>query len=118
MNGMFPVPALCQARQRLGAEVMRELFEPVAVPCAMRSTKGAWLAGQRLMAVDGFGVEAPDSEENARYFGYAEKGAECFPFVHMAALAECGTHAIVAAAIGKDGEGKETLDQARCPAGW
>lgn len=27
----------------------------------------------------------------------------------MAALAECGTHAIVAAEIGKDGEGAETL---------
>jgi hypothetical protein len=27
----------------------------------------------------------------------------------MAALAECGTHAIVAAEIGRDGEGEETL---------
>jgi len=101
---------LCHARQRLGAEVMRELFERVAVPCAMRSTRGAWLAGRRLMAVDGFGMEAPDSEENAAYFGYAgKKGRSAFPFVRMAGLAECGTHAIVAAAIGKDGEGEETL---------
>jgi hypothetical protein len=44
---------------------MRKLYERVAAPCAMRSTKGAWLAGRRLMAVDGFGMEAPDSEENA-----------------------------------------------------
>jgi len=101
---------LCHARQRLGAKVMRELYEHVAAPCAMRSTKGAWLAGRRLMAVDGFGVEAPDSEENAGYFGYAgKKGRSAFPFVRMAALAECGTHAIVAAEIGKDGEGEETL---------
>ena len=62
------------------------------------------------MAVDGFGVETPDSEENAGYFGYAgKKGRSAFPFVRMAALAECGTHAIVAAEIGKDGEGEETL---------
>jgi hypothetical protein len=102
--------ALCHARQRLGADVMREIFERVAVPCAMRATKGAWLAGRRLMAVDGFGVEAPDSEENSAYFGYAgKKGRSAFPFVRIAALAECGTHAIVAAAIGKDGEGEETL---------
>jgi hypothetical protein len=101
---------LCHARQRLGAKVMRKLYERVAAPCAMRSTKGAWLAGRRLMAVDGFGVEAPDSEENAGYFGYAgKKGRSAFPFVRMAALAECGTHAIVAAEIGKDGEGEETL---------
>lgn len=101
---------LCHARQRLGAKVMRELYERVAVPCAMRSTKGAWMAGRRLMAVDGFGVQAPDTEENAAYFGYAgKKGRSAFPFVRMAALTECGTHAIVAAEIGKDGEGEETL---------
>jgi Insertion element 4 transposase N-terminal/Transposase DDE domain len=101
---------LCQARQRLGADVMREIFERVAVPCAMRSTNGAWLAGRRVMAVDGFGVEAPDSEENAAYFGYAgKKGRSAFPFVRMAVLAECGTHAVVAATIGKDGEGEETF---------
>jgi Insertion element 4 transposase N-terminal/Transposase DDE domain len=101
---------LCHARQRLGAKVMREIYERVAVPCAMRSTKGAWLAGRRLMAVDGFGMEAPDSQENAEYFGYAgKKGRSAFPFVRMAALTECGTHAIVAAEIGRDGEGEETL---------
>jgi transposase IS4-like protein/DDE family transposase len=107
----MPSPGgLCQARQRLGPEVMRELYERVSAPCAMRSTAGAWLAGRRLMALDGFGMEAPDSEENAGYFGYAGKKGRCaFPFVRMAALAECGTHAIVAAAIGRDGEGEETL---------
>jgi Insertion element 4 transposase N-terminal/Transposase DDE domain len=107
----MPSPgALCQARQRLGPEVMRELYERVSAPCAMRSTPGAWLAGRRLMAVDGFGMEAPDSEENADYFGYAGKKERCsFPFVRMAALAECGTHAIVAAAIAKNGEGEETM---------
>jgi Insertion element 4 transposase N-terminal/Transposase DDE domain len=107
----MPSPGgLCHARQRLGSKVMRELYERVAVPCAMRSTKGAWLAGRRLMAIDGFGLEAPDSEENARYFGYAgKKGRSAFPFVQMVALAECGTHAITAAEIGRNGEGEETL---------
>lgn len=101
---------LCQARQRLGPEVMRELYERVSVPCALRSAAGAWLAGRRLMAIDGFGMEAPDSEENAAHFGYAgKKGRSAFPFVRMAALAECGTHVIVAADIAKDGEGEETL---------
>jgi hypothetical protein len=60
--------------------------------------------------IDGFGMEAPDSEENAEHFGYAgKKGGSAFPFVRMAALAECGTHTIVAAEIAKDGEGEETL---------
>jgi hypothetical protein len=108
-----PTPsALCQARKRLGPEVMRELFERVAVPCALRSTPGAWLSGRRLMAVDGFGFEAPDSPENAAHFGYAGKKEKCsFPFVQMAALVECGTHAVVAAEIGKAGEGERTLTE-------
>ena len=75
----------------------------------MRSAKGAWLSGRRLTAVDGFGVEAPDSEKNAAYFGYArKKGRSAFPFVRIAALAECGTHAVLAAEIAKDDEGEET----------
>ena len=42
--------------------------------------------------------------------GYAgKKGRSAFPFVRMAALVECGTHAVVAAEIAKDGEGEETL---------
>lgn len=106
-----PTPgALCQARQRLGAEVMRELYERVAVPCAMKSTKGAWIGGRRLMSLDGFGMDVPDSPENAEYFGYAGKKERCsLPFVRLAGLAECGTHAIVAAEIGRKGEGEETL---------
>jgi hypothetical protein len=44
-----PTPsALAQARERLGPEPLRELFERVAVPCAQRSTAGAWLGGRRL----------------------------------------------------------------------
>jgi Insertion element 4 transposase N-terminal len=83
-----PTPgALCQARKRLGPEVMRKFYERVSVPCAMRSAKGAWLAGRRLMAIDGFGLEAPDSDENASYFGYAgKKGRSAFPFVCMPRL--------------------------------
>jgi Insertion element 4 transposase N-terminal len=45
--------AIAQARQRLGAEPLRLLFERVAVPCAQRGTRGAWLGPRRLMAIDG-----------------------------------------------------------------
>lgn len=35
----MPSPGgLCQARRRLRSKVMRELYERVSVPCAMRST--------------------------------------------------------------------------------
>jgi hypothetical protein len=62
------------------------------------------------MAIDGIGLEVPDSPENGTYFGYAKKKEKCsLPFVQMAAMVECGTHAVVAAEIGKSGEGEETL---------
>lgn len=95
--------ALTQARQRLGAQVMRDLFFRVAVPCARRSTQGAWLGRWRLMAIDGFEVEMPDTPPNAERYGYSgkknnDKGV--FPKILVTALAECGTHAIVAAELG------------------
>jgi hypothetical protein len=99
----IPTPgALTQARQRLGAQVMRDLFARVAVPCALRSTRGAWLGRWRLMALDGFDVEVVDSPANGDRFGYSgkkknEKGV--FPKALVVGLAECGTHAVVAAEI-------------------
>ncbi|MBO0882325.1 MAG: IS4 family transposase [Mycobacterium sp.] len=99
--------ALSQARVRLGVEPLRELFERVAVPCAMRSTAGAWLNGYRLMSLDGFEMEVADTEANAAHFGYSgvkggQKGS--FPKIGVLALAECGTHAIVAAEPGERSE--------------
>src|ERR1019366_2335336 len=61
--------AIAQARQRLGAEPLRVLFERVAVPCAQRGTRGAWLGSRRLMAIDGFVLDVPDTDENAVAFG-------------------------------------------------
>src|SRR6266516_7504838 len=56
--------AICQARQRLGAEPLRLLFDRVAVPMARPATPGAWLAGRRLMAIDGFVLEVADTPAN------------------------------------------------------
>ena len=56
-NASWPVPtssAITQARKRLGREVVRDLFFRVAEPVAERETRGAWLRGWRLTAVDGF----------------------------------------------------------------
>lgn len=109
----IPTPgALTQARQRLGAQVMRDLFARVAVPCALRSTRGAWLGRWRLMALDGFDVEVVDSPANGDRFGYSgkkknEKGV--FPKALVVGLAECGTHAVVAAEIGAQADTEVVL---------
>ncbi|PZG45976.1 hypothetical protein C1I98_14850 [Spongiactinospora gelatinilytica] len=58
--------AITQARQRLGAEPSRVLFERVAVPCAQQGTRGAWLGSRRLMAIDGFVLDVPDTDGMTR----------------------------------------------------
>jgi hypothetical protein len=54
---------------------MAEVFEGVAQPVATADTRGAWLRGWRLLAIDGFDVDLPDSEANVAEFGYAGSGA-------------------------------------------
>jgi transposase IS4-like protein/DDE family transposase len=94
--------AITQARQRLGAEPLRVLFERTAVPVARRGTKGAWLGSRRLMAVDGFMLDVPDTPENAAEFGRQSNGtkASAFPQVLTVVLGECGSHAVVGAGLG------------------
>ena len=91
--------AITQARQRLGAAPLQLLFERVAVPCAQRGTRGAWLGSRKLMAIDGFVLDIPDTKENDTAFGRSggEKNPAPFPQVRVVGLGECGTHAIVAA---------------------
>lgn len=94
--------AITQARQRLGVEPLRELFARTAGPVARRGTRGAWLGSRRLMAIDGFMLDVPDSEENVQEFGRKTNGkkSSAFPQVLTVALGECGSHAIVGAALG------------------
>lgn len=95
--------AIFQARARLGFEPMRDLFARVAVPLATPATPGAWLAGRRLMAIDGTCLEVNDSVPNAEFFGRpgSSRGDRAaFPQARIVALAECGTHAVVDARVG------------------
>lgn len=93
--------ALTQARDRLGEEPLAELFDRVAVPMARPATIGAWFHGLRVMAADGVIFDVPDTADNAAAFakGGNEGGAGPFPQVRLVGLAECGTHAIVAASF-------------------
>jgi hypothetical protein len=103
-RGDWRVPttgAISQARQRLGEDPLRVLFERVAVPMAEPGTKGAWFHGWRVMAVDGVMLDVPDTPDNDAVFGrMSHKGRpDAFPQVRIVGLGECGTHAMVAAAF-------------------
>jgi len=96
---------ITQARARLGAEPMRRLFSEVAAPVADEETTGAFLGPWRLMAIDGFEWDAPDTEENAAAFGYAGKAPgdpdrPAFPKVRVVTISECGSHAAADAEMG------------------
>ena len=95
--------AIFQARSRLGYEPLRDLFARVARPVAGVDTPGSWLAGRRLVAIDGTCVDVPDTPANADFFGRppASRGEQsAFPQARLVAVAECGTHAIFDAVLG------------------
>jgi hypothetical protein len=93
--------AISKARERLGPEPLEELFFRVAHPLARRGTVGAWHRGFRVMALDGVVLDVADTPENVQRFARKDHGggASAYPQLRMVGLAECGTHAIVAAAF-------------------
>ena len=103
--------AITQARRRLGADPLRVLFERVAVPLAGRGTKGAWLGSRRLMAIDGFMLDVPDTEDNSEEFGrlHTSPKQSAFPQVRVVGLGECGSHAIIDASLGGCRTGERSL---------
>src|SRR5674476_155075 len=95
--------AIFQARARLGSKPLEALFVRVAKPIGTPEMAGVWLAGRRLVAIDGSCLDVADTSENAAFFGRpgantGEKSA--FPQARLVALAECGTHAIFDAVVG------------------
>ena len=82
---------------------MLVVFGRVAVPLATEGTPGCWLAGRRLVAVDGTCLDLADSPANDEFFGrpgVAKGEKAAFPQARVVALAECGTHAMFDAVIG------------------
>ncbi len=106
--------AIFQARARLGFEPLAALFERVARPIGAERTPGVWLAGRRLVAVDGTCIDVADTTANAEHFGRpgVNKGEQAaFPQARVVALAECGTHAVFAAEIGKYSQSEAALTE-------
>lgn len=91
-----------QARARLGFEVVQQVFERVAVPVADAVTTGAFVGLRRLVAIDGFEVDLPETPENAATFGYSGSGENrsAYPKARVVAVAECASRAIISARIG------------------
>ena len=106
-----------RARQRLGAPAIERVFRKLARPLAPAGLEGSFYRGMRLAAVDGFVLDAPETEANRRRLGGpkdARGQVAGFPQVRVVTLTETGTHAQIDAAVdgaccGEPGAG----DQAR-----
>src|SRR5918999_1334968 len=103
--------AISQARARLGEAPLKALFERVAVPMARPGTRGAWFRGWRVMAIDGVILDMPDTPSNNAEYTHTSggRGDSAFPVVRVVGLAECGTHAMVDAALGPWSSGERAL---------
>jgi len=121
--GAWRVPtsvAIGRARLRLGPEPLRMLFGRVCRPVATARTQGAWYRHWRMVAVDGTVFDIPDSAANAELFGRPAtsrgQGRSAYPQARVAALVECGTHAVFAADIGPLSVHETVLAQRLFPA--
>jgi hypothetical protein len=106
--------AITQARQRLGPELLAEVFGLVAEPVADLDTIGAFVGPWRLMSVDGMERDVPDTPPNRAAFGSraGPAGPAAFPKARVVTVSERGSHAPVLAALGPAAGGKGSGEQA------
>jgi len=101
-NAAWSVPttsAITQARKRLGRGVLPELFERVCGPvagvpgvtaaqAALGTARGSFLRRWRLLAIDGFELDMPDSKENAAEFAERLRVKAPSLYKHVDSLAD------------------------------
>lgn len=104
--------AISQARSRLGAEPVKRLYERVVKPVATERTQGAFYREWRVVALDGFTLEVPDTEANRAAFArpVSPSGGEAaYPRLRGVGLVEVGTHVLFGVALDSYETGEITL---------
>lgn len=87
---------LCEARHSLGVAPLRLLAEETVSLLANPKTPGSFYRHMRMMAIDGFVLNLPDTAELERIFGRPKSGRAdgAFPQARVVALCEVGTHVL------------------------
>ena len=102
-RGMPPTPAaITYARERLGWQVMATLLEEAAaLRAAEEEPQRLRISGMRLVTLDEARLSLPDTSGNVAAFGYPRDGPGrgSSPQARVVALGECGTSAILSAAM-------------------
>ena len=123
LNPSMPVKVagksgISQARTRLGAEPLQQLYATVDTPIARRDTKGALYREWRLITLDGSTLDIADTAENEKEYGRpgASRGSSAFPKISFVGLLENGTHVLWAARMGPYAADEITLAREVIPA--
>jgi Insertion element 4 transposase N-terminal/Transposase DDE domain len=87
---------LADARQGLGIAPLRLLARRVVRLLGSPDTPGAFYKSLRLMALDGFVLDLPDTPANERAFGRPQSGRSpgAFPQARVLALCATGSHVL------------------------
>lgn len=112
-RGPTPAPsAVVQARDRLGDEPMRWLFEVCAEKWAHEGARTLEWRGLAVYGVDGTTARVPDSPENRLHFGSqhagGERGTSGYPLVRIVTLMALRTHQLAAMRFGPYSVGEVT----------
>ena len=102
--------ALRDLRRRLGPAPLKALFEVLAGPLAWPYAPGVRFAGLRTVAFDGCSsIRVPDTDRTRAWPGRIRHrlGLAGYPLLHLMALAETGTRALLGAVIGCAADGDE-----------
>jgi len=102
--------ALVKARDRLGTEPLRHLFERSAAAW-VEQAPGSYFAGRRVFAVDGSTLKVPDTALNRKHFGLpgSRRGRANYPQLRLVCLRDVGSRMALAARFGVFRRGEVTL---------
>lgn len=98
--------SVSQARERVGSEPIRWLFERCAFVWSARSAEAHQWRGLKLYGIDGSTVRVPDTPENREAFGgqSGRNGSQSgYPMVRIAALMVLRSHLLAACNFGSYG---------------
>lgn len=103
--------ALSKARQRLGEQPLRKLFDQHAQPFGNPTLKGCYWRKHHLVVLDGSTVALQDTTANDGHFGRAsnQHGKAAWPLARFVVLAEAGTHLIFRAELGRYNDSEVVL---------
>jgi hypothetical protein len=110
-NSKVARSSIVEARQRLGPEPLRWLFERCSRKWAVEhAAKQAW-RGLSVFAIDGTNLRVADSNENRAEFGLATgaRGQSAYPLVRLATLMAVRSHLLLTAHFGSYDTSEHTL---------